>query len=92
VCLHRREVKCGPHRGSTPIDTVIAYVATLPAWCGFIFSYLQNVVLLWLLILCAVVYTAYLAKRETFVCALSLSLSASPAMHALFVLACFDSV
>jgi len=60
----RRQPTCGPHQGSTPINVFFDWVETLPSWFAFIFAYVRNVVLLWLLLTLLIIYGVYLSKKK----------------------------
>jgi len=60
----RRIPTCGPHMGDTPINIFFVWIETLPAWFAFIFAYVRNVVLLWLLLTLLIIYGVYLSKKK----------------------------
>eukprot|EP00808_Paulinella_micropora_P006795 g21707.t1 len=60
----KREVQCGPHLGSTPIDVFFVWLESGPAWFAFLLSYTRNVLLLWSLVVLMALYCLYLSRRH----------------------------
>jgi hypothetical protein len=70
----RTTATCGPYFAAdvyiaddsttwtTPVDRLWEEIEKLPAWVVMVFNYLQNVVVLWVVLIVLVIYTLYLRK------------------------------
>ena len=60
--LKRKNQTCGPHIHSTPLDVLWSFIDTLPAFLSMVIYYLQNVVVLWIILILSIICIKFLRK------------------------------